>query len=346
MKIVSRLQGGGWGKRIFVLTFALGIVPAVPVSLAQELLPELAAPAAKYKSAIEALAKEKQDSVTRAAQSYVTALNSVETSAASSGKTDVVAAVAKEHEALAYGMLEPDLPAVLPSMRLQGTRRALVGKLNQINADHARRKNQLDSTYTTALIALQEKAAANPELAKQIAAEKAALLEGGKTGTGGGQKSNKSNANNVVVNGGFEELVEGKPANWEFGGATILSEEGNNFMRFDSKPNKDGSGNRHQVGQKNLEIPPKAEEVTVSARMRTAITNRGGYGGPNIWVEFFDSTGMRLLRVEAPWREKNGSWKKIQKESGIPSGAVKASVTLITSALGQIDYDDIAVTFK
>ena len=357
MKIASRLQGSGWGNRIFVLTLALSVAPAVPVSFAQELLPELAAPVAKYKSALEALNKEKQDALTRAAQSYVSALNSVETSAATSGKNDVVAAVAKEREALAAGTLEPDLPAGLPPMRLQGTRRALLGKLSQINADHSRRKKQLDGTYINALIALQEKAAANPELAKQIAAEKAALLEGGGTASNGGGKAKKANLKNVMVNGDFEKMIDGKPDRWQyFDGVTVLSENGNTFIRFNDKPiNRDGTGPFRACSQDMATpVPANAERIAVSARVRTmnvappVKAKEGWLICPYLRLLFYNNEKECETRIpDAIWGGRNGSWKEIRAEGDIPLGTTRISVFVSSgNCPGQIDFDDVELTFK
>ena len=60
---------------------------------AQELLPEVAGSTAKYKAAVEALGKQKAKAVSKAAQSYVSALDGIEKTATAKGDVDLIAAV-------------------------------------------------------------------------------------------------------------------------------------------------------------------------------------------------------------------------------------------------------------
>lgn len=349
MKIVSLLQGGDWGKRIFVLTFALCIVPAVPVSLAQELLPELAAPAAQHKAADEMLDKQKLDAIALAAKSYVSALDSVEKAATAKGELDLVAAVVKEREAVASGTLEPSLPAALPKARLQMSRKTLLASVERINADFAKRKKTADADYLRALAALQTKAASNPELAKQIAAEKAALL-GGVSALGAGAKESKATrGKNVVENGDFSQSVEGKPAGWKYAENARVEKEGeNSFIRFvDKKIIADGTVPSTSICQE-VTMPKGAQMVTVSAKIRTTdLVSLPKVYTAGAAVEFSDQDGKACRFIVVHWSGKNGAWKEYQVERPVLKEASKVIVRVSSGQCpGQIDFDDIVVTFK
>ena len=334
------------------MVLVIGVAPAAPGAFAQELLPELAAPAAQHKAAGETLDRQKLEALALAAKSYVSALDGVEKSATAKGEIDLVAAVVKEREAVASGALEPDLPDALKKAKLQMSRKTLLASIERINADFAKRKKVADAGYLRVLASLQPRAASNPELAKQLAAEKAAVLEACPAGNGR-KKAKKGNAKNVVVNGDFEELADGKLKKWEnTEQVTVLTEKGNTFVRFDAKPAKDGSCARLIIEQKDIEVPPNAERCMISVRMRTAnapppVKVKGGEIRPSCWLNFFDDKGIELGRCAANWDGKNGSWREIQREGGIPAGTVCAVVSPSNgSSPGQIDFDDIEVTFK
>lgn len=169
---------------------------------------------------------------------------------------------------------------------------------------------------------------------------------GGASGTKK-SSSKKASPKNVVVNGDFEKVVDGKPEGWENTKMlTLVTEKGNTFAHFDIKPSKDGRGQGCETYQINIEVPAKVEQVRVSVRIRTEITP-DRYGGPSVWVQFYDKTESRLKTTVAKWGGKNGSWKDIQKEEAIPDGAVIAKVSIFANnAVGQMDFDDIEVTFK
>ena len=327
------------------MTFVLATMAAL--LNAQELLPELAEPAAKHKAADEALDKQKQEAVALAAKSYVSALDGIEKSATTAGQLDLVAAVVKEREAAVSGTLEPDIPAALPKAKLQMSRKALLTKLKQINADFEKRKNQVDAEHLRSLSALQSKAASDPELTKQLAAEKAALLEGGGAASGNdSQAAKQPRGKNAVVNGDFEKVVDGRPEGWDFADhVTVETENGNNFVRFkEPVVNKDGSIVPYTISRP-IEIPNNAKAVTVSARCRTRIP-KDSKGIPAAFIVFKNADGKEIICVWGqPASDKNGSWKGIENTKPLPKEAVTANITLINCP-GQIDFDDVAVTFK
>lgn len=336
------------GRSVFGLTLALNLVSAVHISLAQDLLPELAAPAAQYKTAVETLDKQKLEAIAGAAKSYVSALDSVEKAATAKGELELVATVVKEREAAASGALEPDLPAALPKARLQMSRKSLLASIKRISADFAKRKNKADADYLRVLATLQSKAAANPELAKQLAAEKTALLgNDGAAAEPGKKASKKANAKNVVVNGDFETVTtDGSPEGWRFRECAKVEKEGKNtFMRIEcSHLNNDGSVCGHYIGQE-FAVPKDAIKVTVSARLRTK--NRVISKTPPAFCSFRDVSGNELSVVYASWNEKKGCWMETQGAGPVPKNAEKVKFMLTNGkCAGQFDYDDIEVTFK
>ena len=328
-------------------TMMLVMVVFAAMLNAQELLPELAVKAGKYKAVSAELDKQKREAIALAAKSYVSALDGVEKSATTKGEMALVAAVGKEREALTAGALEPDLPAGLPKMRLQGSRRALLGKLSQINTDFDRRKKQLDGNYLEALLSLQAKALTNPELAKQIATEKAALLNSVNASGSGAQTSKQANVKNAVVNGNFEKVVHGKPDGWtNTKTVTVEPESSNKFARFIQFLNKDGTSGDLFCDQ-TVEIPANAKTVAISVRIRTKDCVLREVGIPSCAISFLDRKGNLLSQVGQRWDGNNGSWQSGQKEGPIPKDAVVANVAISNGGCsGQIDFDDVEVTFK
>lgn len=352
MKNPSMFQGGCRGLIIIIL--ALGLSPIVPVSFAQELLPELAGPAAKHKAADEALDKQKQEAVACATKPFLSALDSLEKTATAKGELKLVAAITKEREAALAGTLGPELPAALPKMNLLGTRKALMTKLEQLNADFARRRKQTDAEYLRFLATLQTKAASNPELAKQLGAEKASLLESGCSASPeGGKSTKKANSKNVVVNGDFEKLTEGKPEGWQNSQTvTVETEKGNKFVRFDVKTAyRDGTADSLSINQTiESPIPVKAERIIMTVRIRTqnvtVIPAKANW--PVLYARICDDNNKEIKLFQAQGRTvKNGTWKEFSTEQAIPIGSLKLHIRISTGGCpGQFDFDDIVVTFK
>jgi hypothetical protein len=339
-------------KTMLVCFFTLmNLVPLLSADLAQELLPELAAPAAKHKAATEALDKQKQEAIAVAAKSYVNALDLIEKSATAKGEIDLVAEVVKEREAAASGTLEPNLPAALPKARLQMSRKTLLTSIERINTDFAKRRKQADAEYLRALASLDAKAASNPELAKQVAAEKTALLAGGGSAAGsGGAAAKVSRGKNVVVNGDFEMIgADGKPEGWDWAsGIGHMVENNNTFIRtVQPVKYRDGSVGALHARQK-VRVPESATKVSLSVRMRTAeaklVANKSV---AQAQIEFMNKTGEHVSVLQATWDGKNGGWKTYRVSNDLPEGGVEGVIKITNgNCPGQIDFDDIEVTFK
>ena len=347
MKMISSLQTIHWSRGFYVVLLALGLSAIAPILYAQELLPELAGPAAKHKAANEALDKQKQEAVAVAIKPYLSALDGIEKTATAKGELEGVAAVVKEREATIAGSLDPELPTALSKAKLQSTRKALLTKIEQINGDFAKRKKLADADYLRFLATLQTKAASNPELAKQLAAEKAELLAGGTDNGSGGAMAKVARGKNIIVNGDFEKIVNGKPEGWLCGNAvTVETDNKNTFLRFKNVPvDKDGSVTSEYVWQ-SIDLPANAKTVTVSARCRATI-GPGSKGKPAAFLVFHDKDGKNLLFVYGNLQEYKGSWKTIEQIGLIPKDAVRAGMALTNDKCsGQIDFDDVEVTFR
>ena len=326
------------------MTFVLATMAAL--LNAQELLPELSEPAAKHKAADEALDKQKLEAVALAAKAYVSALDGIEKSATAAGQVALIAAVVKERDAAIAGSLEPELPSALPKAKLQTTRKALLMKLEQLNADIARKKQQLVAEHLRQLAALQPKAASNTELAKQLAAEKAALLSNGGAASGNGATAaNKPRGKNAVVNGNFEKIADGKPEGWTLPEcATVETENKNTFVRIASPVRSDGTSGYYSFRQE-LDLPKGAIAVSISLRIRTKDGTDGKW--PGAQVGFVNQDGKFFNCASVFGNGKKGSWQKIQVEMDIPKTTVTTFVELLNGQCPrQIDFDDVEVTFK
>ena len=142
---------------------------------AQDLAPELAPLAAKYKAALAALDAQKAATLARVQQTYGIALDAAEKTATTAGSIEAIAAITKEREALKSGPLAPAWPENLPKA-LQAARKAFLDGAARVSADETPRRKAVDADYLRALASLQPKAAGKPELAAQIAAEKEKVL--------------------------------------------------------------------------------------------------------------------------------------------------------------------------
>lgn len=336
---------------------AVVVVVVSVAALAQELLPEVAGESGKYRAAVAALEQSRLAEAGRAAQAYVSALDGVGKSATAKGEVPVIEAVAKEREAALAGALPQELPACLPALRLQGTRKALWLKLDTINAHAAAKRKPFEAQYLGALAALAARAAPDSALAKQVAAEKAAVLAAGKP-AGNGENSGDANAakaprgKNAVVNGDFEKVgADGGPEGWKgVRYVTVESENGNRFVRFVDGPlNRDGT-TRHQAITEEIEVPKQARTVRIGARVRvkTPADFRAKEGKkPRVYLQLLDPSDKPFVWFHGVWDGPQGRWTDIEEENVLPQNAVRVQVIVTNDYWpGQVDFDDIEVAFK
>ncbi len=154
--------------------FALALIATVH---AQELLPELQPLAAKHKANVATIESQKATALAHAREVYVAALEAAEKSATTTGQLPIVATLTKEREAVNSGKMSPTLLADLPKS-IQAQRKSCEDAVARVSADFTLRQQRVDADYLRALAALQSRTLPNSELAKQLAEEKASLLQG------------------------------------------------------------------------------------------------------------------------------------------------------------------------
>ena len=143
---------------------------------AQDLLPDLMQPTAKYNQDTAALNGQRSAALSRTRQPYLASLDAAEKAATTAAQIPAIGAIAKEREALSKDPVPPAFPAELPKS-LQSPRRTYIQSSAQIAAEFTARQQRMDADYLRVLASLQAKAATNPALAGQIAAEKKRVLE-------------------------------------------------------------------------------------------------------------------------------------------------------------------------
>ncbi len=324
----------------------------------QDLLPELAGEAGKYKAKVAELERLRGAAVAQAARPYVSALDGIEKAATARGEVAVVAAAVKEREAARAGALEESLSDALPKARLQSARKALQAALKRVAKESAGRRKQADAEYLRALAALQAKAASNPELAQQVAAEKAALLAGAAGAAsaeagGGAEKGKAPRGKNVVVNGDFEKVGEdGKPEGWFVNGGVIWEKENENvFVRFPMKHIIYDGTERFRSVRQSVNCPENAKVVSLSARLRTencsVSPSKKKPNVPSAVISFKGKDGKIVSYTSVYWDGRNNVWRTLQRDEAVPKDTAEIQVEVLDGhCSGQIDFDDIEVTFR
>jgi len=228
-------------------------------------------------------------------------------------------------------------------------------KLEPITSDFGNRKKRLDGEYLGFLDALKQKADPESALAKRIAAEKEALLANEKASNekpGDAKKEAKvSRGKNIVINGDFEKVVGDWPEGWaKVASVTIEKENGNTFVRFEDKAvNNDGSVGVKALRQ-DFDLPKDVKTVKIAARLRTTgCVSRAKIDPiiPQVEVYFMNQEDEVVGHISAGWNNRNGAWMNLQKADSVSKDSVKAYVQIVNGKCpGQIDFDDIEVTFK
>lgn len=317
---------------------------------AQDLAPELAPVAAKYKADIAALEALKAATFARMQQPYIAALDAAEKTATSAGSLEAVAGITKERAALKSGLMAPAFPGDLPKT-LQPARKNYVDSIVRIPADEAQRRRAIDADYLRALGSLQTKAISNPELAKQIAAEKDKLLANVASGTAAAAGAPKASGRNAVVNGNFDAAdAAGTPSGWK-----VPSEDGVTF-----KVGSDGTNHVLRVTvtgalrniklSQEVEVPPRAKTFTVRVRIRGKATGHDPSDdnwGANVGARFTGADGT----LTGPWTilvgGKDAGWKTLTKGGPVVAGAKTMKVEVGAQFVaGTFDFDDVEVEFR
>ena len=155
---------------------------------------------------------------------------------------------------------------------------------------------------------------------------------------------------NLVTNGDFEKVKEGKAENWMLGkeGETRVSvgeEKGNHFLRIAiDRPMQIVSVNQW------IKVDPKWKSITVKARMRGKGVKLGekDFHTPRVTIMFAGADRKQVGDwPDAPALSADSDWVEVEETMKIPEGAVEVEIrpTLI-QAQGVVDFDDIVVTAK
>ena len=338
-------------KTPLLLLTALSLFPwMTPALHAQDVAPELAPVAAKYKADIAALDALKAAALARLQQPYIAALDVAEKTATSAGSLEAVAGIAKERAALKSGLMAPAFPGDLPKT-LQPARKNYVDSIARIPADEVQRRRAIDADYLRALGSLQGKAAANPELAAQIAAEKDKLIANVASGTSAGAATIKASGRNAVVNGNFDVAdAAGTPSGWK-----VPGEDGGTF-----KVGSDGSNHvlrvtvtgapRHIKMSQEVEVPPRAKTFTFKVRIRGKATGHDvsdDNWGANASARFIGPDGT----LTGPWTilvgGKDAGWRTLNKGGPVVAGAKTMRVEIGAQLVaGTFDFDDVEMEFR
>jgi hypothetical protein len=148
------------------------LIPVRSATLhAQELAPELAPGAAKFKEDIAALDKQKEAEISRISETYIAALDGAEAKATAAGNIKAVTAISQERNDAKSGDLREADPTGLPRS-LHNPRKSCVDGIARVFKDDAAKRDRLKSDYLRTLAALQSRAAGNAALVAQINDEK------------------------------------------------------------------------------------------------------------------------------------------------------------------------------
>ena len=167
----------------FFCLFAL----SAPILQAEVLEPELFHLAVKYEEDSKTLLKQKKAAVARSGERYLTDLDFAEKAATAAGDLPLVAIIIKERNSLGDKPAK-EFPEGLPRS-LKNSRESYLEGVERLDAMQVTNQQRIDADYLRSLAALQTKAATNPKLATQIAAEKMRLVNGVKVEAAGGNPS-------------------------------------------------------------------------------------------------------------------------------------------------------------
>jgi hypothetical protein len=307
---------------------------------AQTLAPELAPLAEKYKADVAALEAQRVAAIAQPEKTYTAALGAAEKVATTAGNVAGVAAIAAERTALGNGLMAPDFPPGLPK-ELQFPRKTYLEANTRIRAAELPRRQALDAAYLRALTSLESKGARNPELAKQLEAEKQNLLASAPASAAGHQ-----NARSAVINGNFDLAdAEGHPKGWTVDDAfKVVRDGGNNVLRATS------AATEYREISQEIPVPAKARNVTLSVRVRgkwEASDTKQQIQGTRTSVQFIGADGQRMKVWVVLDAGRDAAWKTLSKTDRIPEGS--KSLVLICSlswVSGKFDFDDVMVEFR
>jgi hypothetical protein len=312
-------------------------------AFAQNLAPDLAPLAAKYKSETAALDAQRAAALKQAQQPYIAALDSAEKNATTAGNVAAVAAIATERGGLGKELLAPSPPAGLPK-ELQAPRKTCLDAIARARAADAPRRQTLDAAYLRALAGLSAKAAKDPDLAKQIETEKQNLLAAAPAATS--IEGGRTNAKNAVVNGSFDVVdAQGHPGGWITPeGFTVVRDGANNVLHGMAK------APGYVAVTQDIVLPARAKSVTLRGRVRGKFVGRdpaqNHYGAciAAVFIDKQDQGTNNWLMLDGG---RDPKWTKLTVTQPVPNNMKALQVVLVLKyVVGEFDYDDIEVEFR
>lgn len=295
-------------------------------------------------AALEAL-KDAQLKVPR--ERYHTALAAAGKGAGVAGKTNVIAAVNTELEALGRGELPETFPADLPRQLAPSRDGYLMAVASAARAMPSRQR-EVAARYLRVLATLETSAAKSmdTEMADAVSNERmraVALLDAasGKAGR------------NAVPNGDFTEGDNGSmPAEWRsmsaetpVADATLVTEGMDRFLRF-----KRSSPQPHAdlVLGSQIALPAKAKALSYAVRMRvkgSSISGKAHNLNPGVHFIARDANEQEVCDAWAS-ATQDSSWRKFSGRMQLPPTARSLRIVLgPNGATGTIDFDDVEVEF-
>lgn len=335
-------------KRLIAATF---FFLGAGCAFAQTLAAELAPAASKHKADSTALDIQRTAALAQAQRPYSIALDAAEKTATTSGNLSTVAAITRERAALASGLMAPEFPDALPKT-LQTVRKTSLDETARMRASEATRRAAIDAEYLRALAGLQSKAAANPELAQQIAAEKQRLLAAVAPG-GAAVTATASSGRNALTNGNFDLAdADGHPTGWllpnEAGPSFKVVREGtNNVLHAISTGEPRPYYVRHEVP---VPVPAHAKSVTIKGRVHgkweTRDTKDENWGA-TIDATFIGPDDQKFGDWIILVGGREPGWKNLSKTANIPKGAKAVYIHFgCQFVTGAFDFDDLSVEFR
>ena len=328
----------------------------IAATLHAQLAPELAPLAAKHTADLAALDAQKQTALARYEPFYFASLDAAEKDALARSNLDAVAAIRQERGALQAGkigdlVVEP-YPEKLP-VSLKSARSTLFDNYKHIEAELIQQRQRVNADYLRNLSMLEQKAAGNPGLAKQIKAESDAVL-GVPVTTPEGEVT-VATKTGKLINGDFTQAdSSGFPVGWKLvnhnfdenaapAGETfkVMQENSRSFLHTAfEQPAKDF----HVV--QLVDIPHFAREIETKFQVRGIVSKKGG----NRWYVFrvFDENGKVTSEYHADF-QMDSSWKTYSKTQKLDPKArhKQVRVELRTSnETGFIDWSHVELHFK
>ena len=324
------------------IPLCLLLAAVAPFALSQNLAPELAPMAAKYKLDVATLEAQRAAALAQAQNPYVAALGVAERSATTSGNVATVSMIATERATLNSGLMAPGFPPGMPK-ELQIPRKTYLDALARIRTAEAPRRQALDGFYLRALTNLSAKVPKETELARQIEAEKQKLIANAPSTSSG-----KANSKNLAVNGTFDLVnAAGNPIAWVAAEGFKVARDGTNSVLHASIK----MPGWHIVSQ-DIVIPPKERSVTLKGRVRGTIVSRdpgkvAGSPGVFVCVTWVDRQGKESTNWLSTDAGDGGDWRQVNTTTAIPKDMEAVRVVLMLKfATGEFDFDDIEVEFR